>query len=163
MSAPALEPLDRIDRFVALGRDLAVLPVMKEKRYAPAASDLHQIAKKLSIANENMARWLNEFLYFNFRAANAQANFLELTKRFENAKTNNELRELKFRCGEIDAIYTAHIKGSLKNWLGRSAKDEANIFVDLSNADVAMVEFIDQQFAAAIDSFLREVQPLVES
>jgi hypothetical protein len=163
MSAPVLEPLDRIDRFLALGRDLAALPVMKEDRYVSAASDLHEIAKKLSVANENMARWLNRFLYFDFRADDARARFLKLAERYRNAKTSDEFKALKFSCGEIDRIYGRHIKGSLKNWLGRPAKDEANIFVELSQADPVMVEFLDRQFAEAIDSFLREVEPLVNS
>src|SRR4051812_16818298 len=118
MTEPELESLDMIDQFLALGRDLAALPVIKQARYVPAASDLHAIAKRLSIANENMARWLNEFLNFDFRAKDACTRYLDLAKRYRNARTSDELKDLKFSCSEIDDIYGNHIKGNLKNWLG---------------------------------------------
>ena len=161
MTAPQIDQLDRIDRFVSLGKDLAALPVMRDDdRYVPAASDLHAISWRLSVANENMVRWLNDFLYFDFSRNTARSDYLELAKRYDTAKRGNEFKALKFRCSEIDDIYREHIKGSLKTILGRPAADEENIFADLGTADGQMVDFINQEFTAAIDSFLRDVDQL---
>ena len=64
--------LDSIDRYIEVAAGMATLPILSEPAYRPAAEDLYQITDKLLVANENMARWLNLFLQFDFRQADAR-------------------------------------------------------------------------------------------
>jgi hypothetical protein len=158
-------PLDRIDGFIALAHELAKLPAMANPQYAPAAVDLHEISKKLLIANENMARWLNAFLYLDFRAADARSAFLQLVRDYRTAKTGPRFKELKYSCGDISLIYGRQIAGNLGGWLGRGAKeqDAQRVFVELGNADDDMVAFIHDRLTGALDEFVKEVEPLVDA
>ena len=65
MYSDAQQALDSIDRFIGVA-EIANLPILGMPEYRAAANDLYQIAQKLLIANENMSRWLNRFLYFDF-------------------------------------------------------------------------------------------------
>lgn len=59
--------IEIFQQFIELGKELAKLPVLVLPQYQPAATDLYEICKKILSANENMARWLHRFRYFNFQ------------------------------------------------------------------------------------------------
>jgi hypothetical protein len=163
MSSPASQPLDAIDKFIGLARELANLPDMATPKYAPAAMDLHEISRKLSRANSNMARLLNGFLYFDFLAEDARSSFLALVKDYRDLKASDRFHELKYSCGDIALIYGRHIEGSLGGWFGRpEKKDEAaDIFEELGSADADMVAFLHGQLTDTLDGFVAETERLV--
>lgn len=159
------EPLDAIDNFITLGHQLAQLPDLSKPQYAPAARDLQEISQKLSRANENMARWLYQFLYFDFLADDARSAFLALVREYRTAKASDRLNEMKYRCGDIEFIFGLHIEGSLGGWLGGQSKKHehaSKVFEELGSADASMVAFIHDELVGKLDAFVREVEPLVD-
>ena len=156
--------LDALDKFVKLGKELAGLTALVLPQYKDAAVDLYRVCQKLLSANENIARWLYEFQYFDFRKASAQSDFLDLCKRYRLMKIGPERRDLKFRCGDIAAIYHRDIESKIGNWFTDQQKlnQARSIFSELSSADGHMIEFIDEQVLASIDAFENEARPCAE-
>jgi hypothetical protein len=75
---PQSQPaLDSIDEFIKVGREMARVPLLMMPEYRVAAEGLYEIAQKLLDANENMARWLNRFLLFDFQTSDARARARE--------------------------------------------------------------------------------------
>ncbi len=112
MYPDAQQALDSIDRFIGVA-EIANLPILSMPEYRAAANDLYQIAQKLLIANENMSRWLNRFLYFDFRAPDARAQFLNLVQDYRTTKAGRGFRDMKFSCGDIFIIYQQNIEGKI--------------------------------------------------
>jgi hypothetical protein len=161
VSSEAQRALDSVDRFVKVGDAIAKIPILAMPEYRGAAEDLYQIAQKLLVANENMARWLNRFLYFDFRAADSREQFLNLVLDYRTTKTGPGFQEMKFRCGDIGLIYEENIAGKIDEMFShdRQAGEEArHAFWDLSNADEDMVAFIYEKVIGDIDRFVSDAE-----
>ena len=52
-------------------------------------------------------------LALNLRGDDARQRFLDLVQRYRTAKAGRELREMKFRCGDISIMYHQHIAGRM--------------------------------------------------
>jgi hypothetical protein len=160
------EPLDAVDEFIAVGRELAAVPAMGSDKYRAAAKDLYEISVRLSKATENLARLLNRFVYFDFRADDARSTFIAEANAYDVMKKSSRFRDLKWRCSEISQIYGDHIEGSLVDWFGRKRKNKkkksdwaADAFTKLGTADGSMVEFIYDELVSRLDGFVKEVDP----
>ena len=57
---------------------------------------------------------LNRFIYFDFRAADANAKYLALAKGYQDEKSSQEFLRLKFNCGDIAYIYTHRLEDQLQ-------------------------------------------------
>lgn len=97
MMASSHPALDSIDQFIRVGGEMAKVPILANPQYRSAAEDLYQIARQLLNANENMARWLNHFLLFDFRDTNARAHFFDLVKEYRAKKAGGGFRPLPVR------------------------------------------------------------------
>jgi hypothetical protein len=107
--AAAKEGLELIQQFIELGKELAKLPTLVLPQYQPAAQDLYEICQKILKANENTARWLHRFRYFDFKDANARFNFLSAVQEYKALRAGPGFKELKFSCFDIGQIYYRHI------------------------------------------------------
>src|SRR5438034_8112757 len=112
-STDSQRALETIDRFIKVAGEIAELPILREPEFRAAADALYRIAQLLLQANENLARWLHLFLQFNFHGDDARQRFLDLVGRYRTAKAGGELREMKFRCGDILMIYDEHVAGRM--------------------------------------------------
>src|SRR6266498_2790658 len=94
------EALDVFDHFINIAKELAKLPQLVLPQYRAAAQDLYEISQKLLTANENLARWLYKFLYFDFRQPQEQARtqFFDLVRDYKTMKLGPEFRQLKISC-----------------------------------------------------------------
>jgi hypothetical protein len=157
--------LDAVDKFVKLGNELTKLPALFLPQYRAAATGLYQICQKLLIANENLARWLYNFQYFDFTKPDAKSQFLDLSKKYSTMKAGAERRDLKFRCGDISLIYQKEIASKMGGWFTNQQRitDAAEVFHGLSEADNAMVEFIDEEILSQLDKFEAEADALLQS
>jgi hypothetical protein len=155
--------LDAVDKFVKLGNELAKLPAFLFPQYQTAAIDLYQICQKLLIANENLARWLYSFQYFDFTKPSSVSDFLNLCQKYTTMKTGPERRELKFRCADINLIYRKDIASKIGAWFTNQqrANEAATVFEDLTGGDQAMVDFIEREVIGRLDAFEAEAEPLV--
>jgi hypothetical protein len=155
--------LDAIDKFVKLGNELAKLPAFVFPQYRTAAIDLYQICQKLLVANENLARWLYSFQYFDFTRPSSVPDFLGLCQKYTVMKTGPERRELKFRCSDIRLIYKKEIESKIGTWFTNQqrAKVAGDVFEELTGYDQAMVDFIEREVINRLDTFEKEVEPLV--
>jgi hypothetical protein len=164
MYPDAQQALDSIDRFIGVA-EIANLPILSMPEYRAAANDLYQIAQKLLIANENMSRWLNRFLYFDFRAPDARAQFLNLVQDYRTTKAGPGFRDMKFSCGDISIIYQQNIEGKILDMFpqdARAAEEARRVFLDLGNADQDMVAFIYDTVVGGIDKFISDAEPEVD-
>ncbi|MFI7642294.1 hypothetical protein [Nonomuraea sp. NPDC049400] len=155
------QKLDSIDRFIGIARDIANNPVLAMPQHRAMAEDLYQIANKLLIANENMVRWLNRFLYFDFRDADARAKFLELIQDYRGARAGSVFHNMKWNCGDIWLIYQRHIAGNIDAMFQedrQSAEEAKHAFDDLSNADEGMVTFIYNTVVGNIEGFIHDAE-----
>jgi hypothetical protein len=155
------EALQSIDRFIKVAKELAENPALAEREYAEAAFDVSRIAYRLLIATENMARWRDEFLYFNFHGPDAHGRFRELAKRFNTAKNGPEIRAMKFRCGEILFIYNSRLRDHLTDVFTGDQDGAATAkrsFEALGSADGSMVDFIYYEVVGSIDAFVTQVE-----
>jgi hypothetical protein len=160
MDPGADQALDSIDRFIGVA-EIANLPILAMPEYKAAADDLYQIAQKLLVANENMSRWLNRFLYFDFRAPDARGRFLELDKDYRTTKAGPGFRDMKFSCGDISIIYHRNIAGKLAEMFPHDQKtveEVRRVFIDLGNADQDMVAFIYDTVVGDIDKFIADAE-----
>lgn len=105
MSSYTRHALDAVDEFVRVGNEIATFSIWVKPEYREVAEDLYQISKKLLAANENMARWLNRFVYFDFRVEDPRTPFLQLVSDYRTAKVGGEFRRMKFNCGDILTLY----------------------------------------------------------
>ena len=139
---------------------------MTAPRYTHAAQGLADVVRLLLDANENMARWLNQFTYFDLRAENARTRFLDLAAEYNTAKAGPRLREMKWPCGDIRRIYKQHIRPSMSDLLVQTESVSVRLdkaFSELGTADDDMVAFIYDTVVGGIDRFLREAEPAVDA
>lgn len=153
-----------VDQFIGVAKELAKLPAMVLPQYQAAATDLYEICKKILTANENMARWLQRFRYFNFQGPNARAEFLAAASEYKALKSGPQFKQLKFSCSDIAQIYYRQIASKIGNWFTSQQKEEEarGIFDQLTNADNAMVEFAQDAILGEIDKFLDQVERFVD-
>jgi hypothetical protein len=164
MSDQTIYALDSIDRFIAVAT-VANFPLLQMPEYQGAASDLYEISQKLLVANENMSRWLNRFLLFDFRDPNARSHFLDLVTQYRTAKAGPEFRNMKFSCGDIYTIFHRRMATALTAMYpdeGEVADEIRHVFTDLSNADRDMVAFIYDTVVGGIDRFVRDAEADVD-
>jgi hypothetical protein len=165
MMASSHPALDSIDQFIRVGGEMAKVPILANPQYRSAAEDLYQIARQLLNANENMARWLNHFLLFDFRDTNARAHFFDLVKEYRAKKAGGGFRDMKFSCGDIYFIYQRNIAGKIVDIFpqDRQAGEEAErAFTALGHSDVDMVAFIWDTVVTGIDDFIRNAEHCVD-
>jgi hypothetical protein len=161
MSSNADEALDSIDRFIGVA-EIANLEILAMPEYRAAVNDLYQIAQKLLVANENMTRWLNRFLYFDFRAPDAREQFMELVKDYRTTKAGGGLREMKFNCGDIWIIYQRSIADKVAAMFPQQVERVREVFLELGDADLDMVAFIYETVVGGIDSFVSDAEQHVD-
>ena len=101
--------LQTIDQFIKIAHDVVKLPSLVMADFKGCASDFVEICKKLLEGNENVVRWFNKFLYFDFTKPNAIKKFTKLKAQYEELKTGYGYQKLKFDCGEIQHIYYRRI------------------------------------------------------
>jgi hypothetical protein len=158
--------LDTIDQFIAVGKNIAALPLMRQPGFEGAADAIYRIAGKLLRANENMARWLNRFARFDFHQVDAGGRFLALAGEYETAKAGGQLREMKFHCGEISIIYWNDIYPRLAEMLSgdtRAIGEVDRVFTYLGSADADMVAFIYETVVRGIDGFREAAERCVDN
>ncbi|MGE5289432.1 MAG: hypothetical protein ACM3ML_19970 [Micromonosporaceae bacterium] len=165
MSPNSQPALDSVDHFIRIAGEIAKVPILARPEYRAAADDLYQIAQRLLVANENMARWLNRFLLFDFRDPNARSRFLDLVQDYRTTKAGPGFRDMKFSCGDIFTIYDRNISGKIADMFPQDlqAGEEARqAFMDLGSADADMVAFIYDTVVADIDKFVRDAELYVD-
>lgn len=157
--------LDSIDRFVAVGNRLARTPALRRPEYKDLFHDLYEVAQALLEANENMARWIHEFTYFQFGSGDATERFADLVKKYETAKKGGQLHEMKFHCGDIQTIYDNRLSSELSEALkdeDQALQQARTVFEELSNADNDMVRLIHKTVVKSINDFARGAQEDLE-
>jgi len=157
--------LDLIERFISLGQELAKLPALVLPQYQPAATDLFAICKNILTANENCSRWLHRFRYFDFRDPNARANFLVAIQEYRSLRAGGQFKQLKFSCGDISQIYHRDISSKLGGWFSNKQKlEEAEgIFSKLTDADLEMVDFLQEHILDKLDHYLKQMEAAIDS
>lgn len=156
MSDDEIRALDSIDLFIKHATRMAKLPILAEPEYQPTAIDLLEIAQKLMISNENMARWLNSFLLFDF-TPDAGGAFRKLVGEYRTTKAGPGFHDMKFRCGDIWTIYHRNIHSKLPELLpndNAAANAVRHALDELSNADDDLVAFIYDTVIGGIDHFV---------
>jgi hypothetical protein len=101
--------LDSVDRFIRVGGEIAKMPILAMPEYKTAADGLFEISRKLLAANENLARWLYRWVYFDFKASNAREQFFTLVKDYRSARSGPAFQAMKAPCGDIVSIYDVRI------------------------------------------------------
>jgi hypothetical protein len=151
--------------FIAIGKELADLPSLVLPQYQPAAADLYAICQKILTANENTARWLHRFRYFDFQSPSARSDFLTAAQEYRALRSGPGFKQLKFSCGDISQIYYKNISSKLSNWFVTTYKQEQaqGVFEKLTDADNAMVDFIQEQVLKKLDDFLQNVEGKVDT
>jgi hypothetical protein len=112
-----------------------------------------------------MSRWLNRFLYFDFRAPDARAQFLNLVQDYQTTKAGAGFRNMKFSCGDISIIYQQNIASKIAEMFPQDehvAEEARRVFIDLGNADQNMVAFIYDTVIGRIDEFISGAEPEVD-
>ena len=157
--------LDLIEQFISLGKELAKLPALVLPQYKPAAADLFEICKKILTANENLARWLHCFRYFDFIAPNARSEFLAAVREYRSLRTGQNFQRLKFSCGDISQVYYRNISSTLGGWFSSSHKlEEAEgVFTKLTDADLEMVDFLKEHIFKKLDGYLDEIETVIDT
>ena len=161
----AQHALDSVDRFISVGGEIAKVPILAKPQYRPAAEDLYEIAQKLLVSNENMARWLNRFLQFDFRGPDARGRFLALVKDYRTTKAGPGFRNMKFNCGDIGLLYQRNIAKEMDTMFPQdpqAASEAERAFNGLSNADDDMVAFIYDTVVGEIDRFVSAAEQDVD-
>lgn len=157
--------LDLIEQFISLGKELAKLPALVLPQYQPAAADLFEICKKILTANENSARWLHRFRYFDFKHSDARSNFLSAVQEYRSLRSGPQFQQLKFSCGDISQVYYRNISSKLGGWFSNSQKFEEaeGIFTKLTDADMEMVDFLQEHILAKLDNYLGQIETQIDS
>jgi hypothetical protein len=165
MLSYAESALDGIDRMVTVGREIAKVPALAMPQYRAAVEDLYQIAQKLLLANENMARWLNRFLQFDFRAPDARGRFLELVGEYRTTRTGPGFESMKWSCHDIGIIYRRNIETKIPEMFPKdhqAAEEAQRAFNYIINADDDMVAFIYETVVGEIDRFVSDAEHHVD-
>ena len=157
--------LDVFDKFIKVGSALSKLPALALPEYKKASADLHKVTRMLLESNENLARWMNDFLYFDFSRQDRRTAFLDLVKRYRTMKQGPEFRALKFRCGDIERIYRDSIGSKLAKWLTDPVKlaEAHNAFGALGSADGDMVAFVFDEVVRELDTVADAMEAAVEA
>jgi hypothetical protein len=161
----AVRALDSVDRFIAVGRELADQQALSKPKYSGALEHLIEVIQILLNANENMARWLNNFTQFDFRARDSRRRFLRLVARYREAKSGSDLRRMKWPCHEIRTIYENEIQPSMSEMFVQTETIPEELdaaFQGLGEADDDMVAFIYETVVGGIDMFLATAEPAVD-
>lgn len=154
--------MDTIDSFIKISKEIAKLPKLFKADYQGCASDFADICRKILDGNENVVRWFNKFLYFDFTTLDAQKRFFDLKSEYEVLKTGSGYQDLKFNCGEIQYIY--HNRISSKIWFkGEKLKETQDIFEKLTNADGSMVGFVFNEVFGKLSEFADEAEKFVDN
>lgn len=156
--------LDLIEQFISLGKEIAKLPALVLPQYQPAAADLFEICKKILTANENTARWLHRFRYFDFKHPDARSNFLAAVQEYRSLRSGPEFQQLKFSCGDISQIYYRNISSKLGGWFSDPYKlEEAEgTFSKLTDADLEMVDFLQEHIFRKLDEYLDRIEQAID-
>jgi hypothetical protein len=157
------QALNSIDHFIAVGRKMLEVPVLAQ--FPAAANDLYNIAQKLLTANENMARWLNHFLQFDFRGPDARTRFLKLLGDYRTTKAGAGFHDMKYSCGDIFFIYQQNIAAKIPDMFpdDQNAAEEARMaFMEMGNADEDMVAFIYETVIGSIDRFAADSEACLD-
>jgi hypothetical protein len=164
-AAATKEGLELTQKFIGLGRELVKLPALVLPEYQPATRDLYEICKKILTANENTARWLHRFRYFDFKASDARSKFLGLVREYRALRAGPEFKKLKFNCSDIGQIYYRDISSKLARWFADSTVREnaAGLFQKLTDTDLAMVEFLEEGVFKALDDVLDRMEKEVDA
>lgn len=155
---------DRVD----IGHELARQEILSRPTYSVALENIIEVIQILLVANENMARWLNRFTQFDFRAEGARRRFLELVAQYRTAKSGPELREMKWPCGDIRQIYDTQIRPRINDVFVQTEAPQAqhdrldSAFTGLGGADEDMVAFIYETVVGGVDGFLMQAEPAVD-
>lgn len=156
--------LNLIEQFISLGKEIAKLPALVLPQYQPAAADLFEICKKILTANENTARWLHRFRYFDFKHPDARSNFLAAVQEYRSLRSGPEFQQLKFSCGDISQIYYRNISSKLGGWFSDPYKlEEAEgTFSKLTDADLEMVDFLQEHIFRKLDEYLDRIEQVID-
>lgn len=166
MKTDTVRALDTVDRFIGVGRELANQKILSTPKYSGALEHLIEVIQILLTANENMARWLNKFTQFDFRASDARERFLSLVAEYRTAKSGTELRQMKWPCGEIRYIYDTQIRPGMTDMFVQTEVTPEELdaaFTGLGDADDDMVAFIYETVVGGIDDFLETAEPAVDA
>jgi hypothetical protein len=157
--------LNIFDKFIDIAKEIAKLPALVLPQYQTAAQDMYRICQKLLTANENLSRWLNRFIYFDFRAVNARSEFLRTIQEYKTMKNGPQFQQLKFSCHDISSIYYQNISSKIGNWFANEQKREEveGIFNTLTDADSSLVDFTYDHVIAKLDLFVNMSEQSVDS
>jgi hypothetical protein len=151
--------LKTIDQFINISKTVAKLPALVLADAEGASNDFVEICKQILDGNENVVRWFNNFLYFDFTESDAVKKFTELKKEYEALKAGSGYQKLKFNCGEIAYIYHKRISSKLGEWFQRKKLKEAKeVFDNLTVADAEMVSFVFVEVFGKLSAFADEVE-----
>ena len=153
-----------LNKFIDLGKELAKLPAMVLPQYQPFTKDMYKICQRILKSNENLMRWFNKFLYFDFLAANARGDFLQAKQEYDSMKIGPEFHQLKFSCHDIGNIYYQNIASKLGTWFAdqRKLEEAEGIFQRLTDADSSMVDFITNEFINRLDQFITKAEQFID-
>ncbi|GAA4410492.1 hypothetical protein GCM10023187_35160 [Nibrella viscosa] len=165
MAALTLESGAKVlNEFISLGKELSKLPILP--KYKQCAVDLYSICKRILDANENTAKWINQFLYFDFRSKTARTDFLQVIKEYKNMKSGQERQQLKFNCADIENIYQKNLENKIGQWF---VKDQSKllqaqkIFKDLSHSDADMVQFVEENILQQLDKVVSKMEKATDA
>ena len=146
--------------FITIGKELAGLSDLVRPTYRSCAADLYLICKKLLEANENIVRWFNKFLYFDFTSPNASFEFKKAAADYDTMKRGHELRKLKFSCTDIENIYQKNIGKKIGSWFSNKKKvlKAQSIFSNLSSSDGQMILFLEDTLIPLLDKFVLKME-----
>lgn len=154
--------LQTIDLFIKISKDVAKLPPLVMADSRGCANDFVEICQKLLQGNENVVRWFNKFLYFDFTASNAVKQFTGLKIEYEVLKTGFGYQQLKFDCGEIQNIYQKRISSKLTEWFqGKKLAEAKKVFDELTKADASMVKFVFEEVFGKLSDFANKAERYV--
>jgi hypothetical protein len=156
--------LELIEQFISIGKELAKLPALILPQYQPAAADLFEICKKILTANENMAKWLHRFRYFDFKHPDARSNFLAAVQEYRSLRAGPQVQQLKFSCGDISQVYYRNISSKLGGWFSSpyKLKEAEDVFVKLTDSDLEMVDFLQEHILKKLNNYLDQVEPVID-
>ncbi len=158
------EGFELIEQFISIGKEIAKLPALILPQYQSAAADLFEICKKILTSNENMAKWLHRFRYFDFKHPDARSNFLAAVQEYRSFRTGSQVQQFKFSCGDISQIYARNISSKLGGLFSSSYKLEQaeGVFAKLTDFDLEMVAFLQVNILRTLNNYLDQCEPVVD-
>ena len=160
--------LQTIDQFIKISKEIAKLPSLVMADYKGCASDLRKICEKILDGNENVVRWFNKFLYFDFTASDAVQQFKELKGEYEALKAGSRYQELKFDCAEIESIYDRRISSKLEKLFQqekhqKKLAEAKKVFDELTKADAELVTFIFVEVFGKLSDFANQADIYIDN